>query len=73
MTHYEEMYKKLLVTHEDTVKKIDDIQNKLFDVLSMAKISADSYEFNLRVLEKENETLEEENKKLKEQIKSKCN
>lgn len=66
MTHYEDMYNKLLVAHEAHIKQYNRLQEKYDDVMILTKRYSDHMEFCLQELLEENQKLKEKIKKLKE-------
>lgn len=68
MTHYEDMYNKLLVAHEASVKQYDRLQQKYDDVMVLTKRYSDHMEFCLQELLEENQKLKEKIKKLIEVV-----
>lgn len=59
MSHYEDMYKKLLETHEVTVKQYNRLQEKYDDVMILFKRDSDRTESYIKLLEEENTQLRE--------------
>lgn len=69
MTHYEDMYKSLLPIHEATVKQYEALEKKLFQLISLAKTSADAFENSVLCLKEKIEQLEKENTELRAKLK----
>lgn len=59
MTHYEEMYKKLLATFELNIKQYNRLQEKYDDVMIMMKRYSDRTESYIKLIEQENTKLRE--------------
>ena len=69
MTHYEEMYNKLLIAHEATVKQYKRLQEKNDDTMVLFKRYSDNMESYIKMLEEENADLKEKLKDIRKLIK----
>ena len=66
MTHFEEMYNKLLVSHEAQIKQYERLQQKYDDVMVLTKRYSDHMKYCLSVLEEENKELKRKLDNVKE-------
>lgn len=76
MTHFEEMYNKLLVSHEAQIKQYERLQQKYDDVMVLTKRYSDHMEFCLQELIEENKELKsklDNVKKLMEKYENEAN
>lgn len=59
MSHYEDMYKKLLVAHEASIKQYNKLQEKYDDTMVLFRRYSDRMESYIEILETENTKLRE--------------